>query len=97
MMKEEQIIWPYTVSHVCRSFLEQLLRKDPLKRLTWPNLLDHQFVKNRVFIAGLQEDSDISSEINDTVVPLASMKIKEEEEITSDSSSSHELTSIEET
>lgn len=96
MMKEKQIVWPSTVSPVCRNFLEQLLRKNPLKRLTWPNLLDHQFVKNKVFIASQHGDSDISSEMNDIVFPLNSMKIKEEE-INSDSSSSHDLTSIEET
>lgn len=29
-----------------------MLQKDPSQRLTWPALLDHPFVKNRIVIVG---------------------------------------------
>lgn len=95
MMKDQPITWPNTVSPVCQNFLEQLLKKNPMERLTWPGLLEHEFVKNRVFVVD-QEVFDISAELNDIVLPLNSMKITEEE-TTTDSSSNHDLTSIDET
>lgn len=96
MMKDQPIIWPNTVSSVCQDFLEQLLQKNPSERLTWPGLLEHEFVKNRVFIIDELQGSDVSSEIDDVLFPLNSMKIIEEEEA-SNSSAEHNLTSIEDT
>lgn len=96
MMKDQPISWPNTVSTVCRDFLEQLLQKNPLKRLTWPGLLEHEFVKNRVFVIDQQIDCDISSEFDDILSPLNSLKINEEEE-TTDSSTGQDLTSTEDT
>lgn len=95
MMKEQPIVWPNTVSPICQNFLEQLLKKDPLKRLTWPDLLDHEFIRIPVFTVDETDDSDNSSELDDILFPLNSIKINEEE--TSDSSTSHDLTSIEDT
>lgn len=96
MMKDQPIIWPNTVSVVCQNFLEQLLKKNPLERLTWPGLLEHEFVKNQVNVLNQQQVCDFSSELDDIVSPLLAMKINEDE-TTTDSSTSHDVTSIEET
>lgn len=96
MMKDQPIIWPNTVSSVCQNFLEQLLKKNPLERLTWPGLLEHKFVRNQVMVINQQEDCDCSSELDDLVAPLISMKINEDD-ATTDSSTSHDVTSIEDT
>lgn len=96
MMKEQPIAWPNTVSPICQNFLKQLLQKNPLERLTWPDLLNHEFIKTQVFTVDEIENSDNSSELDDILFPLNSIKINKEED-TSDSSTSHELTSIEDT
>ncbi|XP_071450812.1 serine/threonine-protein kinase fused [Hetaerina americana] len=49
------INWPDFISETCKDFLQGLLQKDPKKRLTWPELLDHPFVKGRVIIAENEE------------------------------------------
>lgn len=113
MMKDQPIVWPDTVSAVCQNFLEQLLQKNPLQRLTWPGLLEHEFLKNKVYIIDMDqnEEIDFSTEFDDIVSPLNSMKINEEEELEeeddeeeeegdkepSDSSTGHDFTSIEDT
>lgn len=107
MMKDQPIIWPDTVSAVCRNFLEQLLQKNPLQRLTWPGLLEHEFLKNKVYMIDMDqnEEIDISTEFDNIVSPLNSMRINEEEEDVeeegdkepTDSSTSHDFTSIEDT
>lgn len=51
---KDDIKWPKSMSDNFRSFLKGLLTKDPRKRLTWPFLLKHPFVKSKVNI--LQED-----------------------------------------
>lgn len=95
MMKDQPIIWPNTVSSVCQNFLEQLLQKNPLERLTWPKLLEHEFVKNRVYTMDQYLDFDFS-ESSDIVSSLKLMKINEED-VTSDSSTDHDSTSSEDT
>lgn len=112
MMKDQPIIWPDTVSAVCQNFLEQLLQKNPLQRLTWPGLLEHEFLKNNVYVVDVDqnEEIDVSTEFDNIVSPLNSMKINEEEEDLeeeeeeeegdkepSDSSTGHDFTSIEDT
>ena len=47
---KDDIKWPKSMSDNFRSFLKGLLTKDPKKRLTWPFLLKHPFVKNRVAV-----------------------------------------------
>lgn len=113
MMKDQSIIWPNTVSAVCQNFLEQLLQKNPLQRLTWPGLLEHEFLKNKVYTMDMNqnEEIDVSTEFDDIVSPLNSLTINEDTEEDddeeeeegegdkdhSDSSTSHDITSIEET
>lgn len=97
MMKDQPIMWPNTVSSICRNFLEQLLQKNPLQRLTWPDLLDHEFVKDRVFTIDQNQDCCEFSELDDIVSPFHTMKINEEDETTESTSTGHDLTSIEDT
>ncbi|XP_076388520.1 STKc_STK36 domain-containing protein fused isoform X1 [Megachile rotundata] len=52
LIRFEAIKWPDFISQSCKSFLQGLLQKDPLQRLTWPALLEHPFVKNRIVIVG---------------------------------------------
>ncbi|XP_024870145.1 serine/threonine-protein kinase fused isoform X1 [Temnothorax curvispinosus] len=52
LIKFEKIKWPDFISPTCKSFLEGLLQKDPSQRLTWPDLLQHPFVKDRIIIVG---------------------------------------------
>lgn len=51
---KDEIKWPKTMSEDFRSFLRGLLTKDPHKRLTWPYLLKHPFVRDKVCI--IEED-----------------------------------------
>ncbi|XP_017890354.1 serine/threonine-protein kinase fused [Ceratina calcarata] len=52
LIRFEAIKWPDYISQNCKNFLQGLLQKDPSQRLTWPALLDHPFVKNRIVIVG---------------------------------------------
>ncbi|XP_014217801.1 serine/threonine-protein kinase fused-like [Copidosoma floridanum] len=48
LIRNEDIKWPENISANLTSFLQGLLQKDPSQRLTWPQLLDHPFVKGRI-------------------------------------------------
>lgn len=50
MIKHDQVQFPTFLSDVCVSFLKGLLHKDPGKRVAWPDLLKHPFVKGHVLI-----------------------------------------------
>ncbi|XP_023248255.1 serine/threonine-protein kinase fused [Copidosoma floridanum] len=50
LIRHESIKWPDCISSSCQTFLQGLLQKDCSQRLTWPNLLKHPFVKNRILI-----------------------------------------------
>ncbi|XP_032673839.1 serine/threonine-protein kinase fused [Odontomachus brunneus] len=50
LIRFEAITWPDFISANCKSFLQGLLQKDPSERLTWPALLEHPFVKDRIII-----------------------------------------------
>lgn len=41
----ESVKWPKPISPDMRNFLEGLLTKEVSKRLTWPDLLHHPFVR----------------------------------------------------
>ena len=42
------------------SFLKGILTKDPKKRLGWPHLLNHPFVKEGVHIIGSKSDQPLT-------------------------------------
>ncbi len=48
MISKDQVKWPKTMSAEFKNFLQGLLCKDPNKRLTWPDLAQHEFVKNGI-------------------------------------------------
>lgn len=50
LIRHEQIKWPTWISENCISFLKGLLQKNPEKRLTWPEILNHPFVKGHILI-----------------------------------------------
>ncbi|XP_063821651.1 serine/threonine-protein kinase fused [Ostrinia nubilalis] len=54
MIKHKPVQWPSFISMKARSFLQGLLHKDPMKRMSWPEILEHQFVAGHVLI--LPED-----------------------------------------
>lgn len=48
MIVRGQVKWPKTMSVCFKNFLQGLLTKDPSKRLSWPQLAEHEFVKTGV-------------------------------------------------
>lgn len=54
MIRHKPVQWPSFISTEARSFLQGLLHKDPMKRMTWPEILEHPFVAGHVTI--LPED-----------------------------------------
>ena len=42
---KDPVKYPQDISREFKSFLQGLLQKNPTRRLTWPHLLDHPFVK----------------------------------------------------
>ncbi|KAF5283723.1 hypothetical protein FQA39_LY17220 [Lamprigera yunnana] len=50
MIKHDHVQFPTFLSEICVSFLKGLLQKDPGKRVAWPDLLKHPFVKGHVLI-----------------------------------------------
>ncbi|XP_012264589.2 serine/threonine-protein kinase fused isoform X2 [Athalia rosae] len=52
LIRFEAVKWPDYISENCKSFLQGLLQKDPSQRLTWPDLLEHPFVKDRILTVG---------------------------------------------
>ncbi|KAI8435150.1 hypothetical protein MSG28_003525 [Choristoneura fumiferana] len=54
MIRHKPVQWPSFISIEARSFLQGLLHKDPIKRMTWPDILEHPFVAGHIHI--LPED-----------------------------------------
>ncbi|KAJ0180427.1 hypothetical protein K1T71_003831 [Dendrolimus kikuchii] len=54
MIRHKPVQWPSFISLEARSFLQGLLHKDPAKRMSWPEILEHPFVAGHVLI--LPED-----------------------------------------
>jgi len=48
MVVHNPVRWPSEFPPLLRDFLERLLIKDPCTRLTWPALLDHEYIKDLV-------------------------------------------------
>lgn len=51
LITHEQIQWPTFHSDLCISFLKGLLQKNPAKRITWEEILNHPFVKGHIIIS----------------------------------------------
>ncbi|XP_077360558.1 uncharacterized protein LOC144005933 isoform X2 [Festucalex cinctus] len=75
LIVKDPIQWPNTMSSMCMSFLKGLLIKDPQKRLSWPELLDHPFVADGVEVI---PDEDIFSPLTATLDPdMLARKLKQ--------------------
>ena len=48
MVVHDPVRWPSQIPYELRDFLERLLVKNPQHRFSWPNLLDHPYVKDCV-------------------------------------------------
>ncbi|GAB0095339.1 Serine/threonine-protein kinase fused [Sergentomyia squamirostris] len=72
-IKKDEVKWPSFLSDCCISFLQGLLEKDPKNRMTWQEILDHEFVKDKILI--LSEDNPVSPFTN----PLSASQSKEKE------------------
>ncbi|KAJ8267031.1 hypothetical protein GJAV_G00137520 [Gymnothorax javanicus] len=64
LIVKDPVKWPESMSQCCSSFLKGLLTKNPQKRLSWPDLLEHPFVTDGVLVL-----SDNSSDSPLTVTP----------------------------
>jgi len=53
---QEEIEWPTDMSPHFLNFLRGILTKDPKRRLGWPHLLNHPFVKEGVTIIGTKSE-----------------------------------------
>ncbi|NWQ74793.1 STK36 kinase, partial [Columbina picui] len=61
LIVKDPVKWPVAISPVFKSFLQGLLMKDPLQRLSWPELLSHPFVAGRVTVIDDTEEHGISN------------------------------------
>ncbi|KAG5843751.1 hypothetical protein ANANG_G00154230 [Anguilla anguilla] len=78
LIVKDPVKWPETMSQACTNFLKGLLTKDPQKRLSWPDLLEHPFVADGVLVL-----SDSSSDSPLTVIPSLdqqALKLKQTKE-----------------
>lgn len=48
MIRYDPISWPPYLSEKCQHLLQGLLQKNPSQRLSWPHLLHHPFLQNKV-------------------------------------------------
>jgi fused-like protein len=79
-IRYEQIVWPSFLSDDLTAFLQGLLEKDCKKRLSWPQLLHHPFLKNTSFNFNIQRqatmlksDSDSASTTGVLSPPISNM------------------------
>ncbi|XP_040211731.1 serine/threonine-protein kinase 36 isoform X2 [Rana temporaria] len=50
IITQQPVRWPKEVSPELKDFLQGLLTKDPTLRLSWPTLLRHPFIKDKVMV-----------------------------------------------
>lgn len=49
-LRNPEIVWPSPISNESKSFLEGLLKKEPRMRLTWPQIVEHPYIKDNLLI-----------------------------------------------
>ncbi|XP_066986505.1 serine/threonine-protein kinase fused [Macrobrachium rosenbergii] len=75
MVKIEPIIWSDEWSADCLSFLKGLLNKDPMRRLTWPDLLEHPWVhEGLVFVQQTLNTAPLTNPLT-----LSQQQVKEQQ------------------
>ncbi|OWR52349.1 Serine/threonine-protein kinase 36 [Danaus plexippus plexippus] len=58
MIRHKPVQWPSFITAEARSFLQGLLHKDPSKRMSWSEILEHPYVKGHVLILPEDKQSD---------------------------------------
>ncbi|XP_066433234.1 serine/threonine-protein kinase 36 isoform X2 [Eleutherodactylus coqui] len=71
IITQQPVQWPRGVSTELKDFLQGLLTKDPALRLSWPGLLRHPFIKDKVIVL---EDLAVSS-------PFTSLLTQEQQQL----------------
>lgn len=56
--RKPEIAYPTKIAEESKSFLDGLLKKDPEKRLTWKQIVEHPYVKGNLFKNNLVNKSD---------------------------------------
>ncbi|XP_038215972.1 serine/threonine-protein kinase fused [Zerene cesonia] len=66
MIRHKPVQWPSFISAEARSFLQGLLHKDPVKRMSWPEILEHPFVCGHILILpeDIQSDSPFTKPLS---------------------------------
>ena len=62
---QDEIKWPPNMSPELTSFLKGILTKDPKRRLGWPHLLNHPFIRDHVQIIGSKSDQPLTDVLSD--------------------------------
>ncbi|KAJ3589088.1 hypothetical protein NHX12_009936 [Muraenolepis orangiensis] len=83
LIVREPVKWPEdNMSPTCLDFLKGLLTKDPQQRLSWPHLLNHPFVANRV--VGDSVFSPLTVAPSSDLLALKHQQVKEKGQISRD-------------
>ncbi|KAM9846378.1 serine/threonine-protein kinase 36 [Aulostomus maculatus] len=75
LIVKDPVKWPDTMSYNCTTFLKGLLTKDPEKRLSWPDLLQHPFVADGVLVLS---DTNVCRPLTVTPTPdMLALKLQQ--------------------
>ncbi|XP_044755661.1 serine/threonine-protein kinase fused-like [Coccinella septempunctata] len=77
LIKHEQIQWPSFLSSICVSFLKGLLQKDPKKRFSWTELLNHPWVKGNILVLGDDLTKPLTKTLSMNTMTLKDIQRKE--------------------
>ncbi|KYB24762.1 hypothetical protein TcasGA2_TC034941 [Tribolium castaneum] len=77
LIRHEQIRWPTLVSESCVSFLKGLLQKDPLKRINWEQILNHDFVKGHILICNDSTNMPLTRALSENTLQVQEQQRKE--------------------
>ncbi|KAL3269712.1 hypothetical protein HHI36_008772 [Cryptolaemus montrouzieri] len=77
LIKNEQVQWPTFLSNNCISFLKGLLQKDPQKRLTWTEILNHPWVKGNILILEIDLTKPLTKTLSINTLNLKDIQRRE--------------------
>ncbi|XP_023021946.2 STKc_STK36 domain-containing protein fused [Leptinotarsa decemlineata] len=77
LIRYEEIKWPTFSSENCMSFLKGLLQKNPLKRLTWDEILSHPFVKGHIIISKNSTDAPLTRPLSPNTLQAKEQQMKD--------------------
>lgn len=73
----EQIQWPTFHSENCISFLKGLLQKNPSKRITWDEILNHPFVKGHIILSNISSSMALTKPMTPNTLCLKEQQRKD--------------------